>query len=373
MAPERALLRFAYVTLDKNNAARGTSTGNVLLCTSARKQTPTDMVVNIGDFEVWSTTEQADLRITVIKAAEAAAAGVVAVPNATGVAGHIKDIDNVKRSELHHLSKNWEDLTASAAAPPPPPHPLVGEVFDASLPVAIISDGSVGTRVCKCNVNSIDTVLASANITARHADTTDAVMDLPTGLVTLYVNAAAAALIAVRATLSLTYPAAWASVTHGHVVLQWLKELPLSKACPASCVDLRDLVAFAKVLDPAPLASISLVGPPATPADAAASIQAFFSILATCSKIENDTSLATTPRVWPSDSPAKLGAAVKAYLAGASSRIQHPLVAAFQNTSTPADFTHFLTDSYKITCQQIVTAMLLARVSSSCVALSRRS
>ena len=62
----------------------------MLLCTSARKQTPTDMVVNIGDFEVWSTTEQADLRITVIKAAEAAAAGVVAVPNATGVAGHTR-------------------------------------------------------------------------------------------------------------------------------------------------------------------------------------------------------------------------------------------------------------------------------------------
>ena len=56
MAPERALLRFAYVTLDKDNATRGTSAGKVLLCTSARKQTPTDMVVNIGDFEVWSTT-----------------------------------------------------------------------------------------------------------------------------------------------------------------------------------------------------------------------------------------------------------------------------------------------------------------------------
>ena len=96
MAPERALLRFAYVTLDKDNATRGTSTGNVLLCTSARKQSPTDMVVNLGDFEVWSTTGQADLRISAIMTAETAAGGVIAVPNATGVTGLIKDLDNVK-------------------------------------------------------------------------------------------------------------------------------------------------------------------------------------------------------------------------------------------------------------------------------------
>ena len=71
--PERALLRFAYVGAYVTLATRTIGTamrpapagrrhgGNVLLCTSARKQSPTDMVVNLGDFEVWSTTGQADI------------------------------------------------------------------------------------------------------------------------------------------------------------------------------------------------------------------------------------------------------------------------------------------------------------------------
>ena len=117
MAPERALLRFAYVTLDKDNATRGTSTGNVLLCTSARKQSPTDMVVNLGDFEVWSTTGQADLRISAIMTAETAAGGVIAVPNATGVTGHIKDLDNVKRSSFIVSAKLGGSTGASRGGP----------------------------------------------------------------------------------------------------------------------------------------------------------------------------------------------------------------------------------------------------------------
>ena len=62
MAPKRAIKKFAYVTIDKGNASRGTAVGNVLLCVQARKQAPNDTVNTIGDFEVWDTADQVKAR-----------------------------------------------------------------------------------------------------------------------------------------------------------------------------------------------------------------------------------------------------------------------------------------------------------------------
>ena len=211
---------------------------------------------------------------------------------------------------------------APVVAPPPPVNPLVGarvgEVFDASFPVTIASDGSLGTRVCKCTVNSVDTVMATANITARHADITDAVLDLPIGLVTSYVNATAMALIVFSFQGGLAASAAYVScgvgVRCGVANLYIgsrstaLKGLPCRlRGSPRPC-------GFRKGAQSCSPHECISGGPSGdATADAAASLQAFLSILATCSKIENDTSLASNPRAWPSDTPAKLGAAVKAY------------------------------------------------------------
>ena len=158
--------------------------GNVLLCTLARKQNATDTVNNTGDFEVWSSPEQVTARVAEIKAADASAGGAIGIPSPMGKAGFIISIDNVKRSELHHMSSNWEGLLG--AAPSSVPNPLIGKVLETSLPVTISSGTSTGAtavRLCKCTVNSVDTVNNTANITARHADIADQAMDLPLFLV----------------------------------------------------------------------------------------------------------------------------------------------------------------------------------------------
>ena len=129
MAPERGLEKFRYVVLDKQNASRGTAVGNVLLCYQNRKQASTDSVTTIGDFELWNTVGQVNARVEELKAADAAGGGVVGVPSPTGKEGFIKSIDNIKRSDLHHFTANWEELLA-AATPPPPSNPLVGKSFE---------------------------------------------------------------------------------------------------------------------------------------------------------------------------------------------------------------------------------------------------
>ena len=136
MAPERALERFAYVVIDKANGSRGTTVGNVLLCIQNRKLSPTDRVNTVGDFEVWDTADQVKARVGEIKTAEASGGGVLGVPSPTGKEGFVKSIDNLKRSELHHLTANWEGLLA-AAAPLLSPNPLIWKSFE--MPFAVRS------------------------------------------------------------------------------------------------------------------------------------------------------------------------------------------------------------------------------------------
>ena len=126
MAPERTLERFGYVVIDKTNGSRGTKVGTVLLCIQNRKQSPNDSVTTVGDFEVWDTADQVKARVEEIKSAEAAGGGVLGVPSPTGKEGFVKSIDNLKRSELHHLTANWEGLLAAAASLLSP-NPLVGK------------------------------------------------------------------------------------------------------------------------------------------------------------------------------------------------------------------------------------------------------
>ena len=118
----------------KQNATRGTAVGNVLLCYQNRKQASTDSVTTIGDFELWTTVDQVKARVVELKAADAAGGGVVGVPPPTGKEGFVKSIDNLKRSELHHLTANWEGLLATAA-PLLSPNPLIGKSFE--MPFAV--------------------------------------------------------------------------------------------------------------------------------------------------------------------------------------------------------------------------------------------
>ncbi len=124
------------MVIDKANGSRGTTVGNVLLCIQNRKLSPTDRVNTVGDFEVWDTADQVKARVGEIKTAEASGGGVLGVPSPTGKEGFVKSIDNLKRSELHHLTANWEGLLA-AAAPLLSPNPLIGKSFE--MPFAVRS------------------------------------------------------------------------------------------------------------------------------------------------------------------------------------------------------------------------------------------
>ena len=75
------------------------------------------------------SAEQVKARVGEIAAAEAAGGGVAGIPSPTGKEGFIKAIDNMKRSDLHHLTTNWEGLLAPAA-PVPSSNPLIGKSFE---------------------------------------------------------------------------------------------------------------------------------------------------------------------------------------------------------------------------------------------------
>ena len=154
MASVRGIEKLRYVVLDKDNASRGTAVGNVLLCYQNRKQASTDNVTTIGDFELWDTVDQVKARVEELKTADAAGGGAVGVPSPTGKEGFIKSVDNVKRSDLHHFTANWDELLA-AAAPPPPSNPLVGKSFDMPFAIKLISTGQMAVKTCKCTVNSV--------------------------------------------------------------------------------------------------------------------------------------------------------------------------------------------------------------------------
>ena len=109
MASVRGIEKLRYVVLDKANASRGTAVGNVLLCYQNRKQASTDSVTTIGDFELWDTVDHVKARVEELKTADAAGGGAIGVPSPTGKEGFIKSIDNVKRSDLHHFTTNWNE------------------------------------------------------------------------------------------------------------------------------------------------------------------------------------------------------------------------------------------------------------------------
>ena len=118
-----SIQRLSSIILDKDNAARGTSAGQCLVCLEARSaSTPSSASSNDnteGDFIVFDSRQNADTFITAVRGALASGPSNTPLPSPTAAPGYILSLLNVNRHALHHLSSNWKDLCA--AAPPAPP------------------------------------------------------------------------------------------------------------------------------------------------------------------------------------------------------------------------------------------------------------
>ena len=97
--------------LDKDNAQRGTSTGQGMVCTDARTDGSGSTALSVGDFAVFDSLDDAhEFYSQVVNRAGALPLAGVA-PVAAGSQGHQLSLKHVKRSALHHITSGWRDFT----------------------------------------------------------------------------------------------------------------------------------------------------------------------------------------------------------------------------------------------------------------------
>ena len=332
-----------YISIDKDNATRGTTSGQQLVCIATDKETEGESVRTVGSFVVFDTTEHAEAFIVALKDSVAAPAGSAA-PAPSSFAGYLKGIATVKRSDLHHITSNWKDLFEASIHPPADPR--VGEEFKASLPITR-ADGALVVALCTCKVTAIDTANAIAKVSLTCPGHRDSVEDIPLVMVDGFLGA----ITHPPPPPPVAYSISWDPSTHGSFLLSLIKRLPVSSTYSSGEVDLRELLDMAKAIDPAGSSSLALVGPPATSADTAAILRINLTLRNISTPLENDS--IAKGRAWPSDSASRLGAALKSYSVAAAAGhppVQHPLSNAFKaKAADPAAFAAFLNTSYLIT------------------------
>ena len=234
-----SLKEHAWVELDKDNASRGTSIGQFLLCKAVTKANVNDLDFTRCEFEVFDSKENTEARVTQLIAFASGAAVVAADPSTAP--GFIKEITPLKRSDLHNLVTDWKQLCGPTPAPPPPPDPTLGETFKASLPFT--SGSAFVLEVCDCVVDSVGVAPDSYNVTATKADGSTHSFELVKSMVTSMLSAA-------PPPTPDQFQVDWDVTTHCAFLFDLVKKLPESTKCGLGKVDAFDLLAIGQILAP---------------------------------------------------------------------------------------------------------------------------
>ena len=107
--------------IDKENASRGTHVGQFMVCTAIFESPLDPSVFDKGTYEVYDTEEHASERAAQTHNERA----LLDAASATTIEGLQTTHASLKRSDLHHFTSKWKELTEST--PPPPTDPLHGK------------------------------------------------------------------------------------------------------------------------------------------------------------------------------------------------------------------------------------------------------
>ena len=183
---DKELGELTLTTVDKDNAARGHSSGQWLVCTHARKENARDKLRSIGNFALFDTETNAKAFIAAAKTAASGGGGAGVTPTASSAAGFDKEFKDLKRSSLHLYTSTWmaflvDVVVTVPPVPPTPSDPMVGKAFKTLLPVVDSSGAKVITEVeVKVAVGAV--AMAVAKVGVRVAVTV-AVRVVETGVV----------------------------------------------------------------------------------------------------------------------------------------------------------------------------------------------
>ena len=329
------------VELDKDNAQRGTWTGQGMLCTDARTDGSGTAALSVGDFEVFESLEDAQEFYDAFVNGD----GSDDTPVAADAQGYVQSLAHVKRSDLHHITQNWREFTRVQDRRVPD-EPEVGRTLHVTLSVLDRTDAVVSARVeCEVQVHPNDESLF--NLVGSH-DGVEFVRPIS--------RVQARVLLALESPPEMhapsSYPLAWDTPTWGTKSYNLVKKLTLSTACSDNFVDARDMLGVAQSFDggkTAGLAALQLtkLGHPADDAIFFASTVVMHAISRTLTKPGADT------RLWPDDSAAKLGAAIRAFDSGqgsdGSGPIQHALASALKAKCAVGEFDTAVLTAYRLT------------------------
>ena len=335
-----SLIELEWVELDKDNVARGTTTGQFLLCRTAAKASASDSDFTKGDFEVYDS--QANVEARAKHLADYANGAAVVARDCASETGFVKEFLGLKRSDLHYMVNNWKKLCGAGPAPMLPADPLLGMTFRASLPFAAVS--SFVLEVCDCSVDSVGSAPDTFNVKAtKQSDGSIHDFALAKAMITSWAATTPAPAV---------FQVDWDTATYGTFLFGLVKKLPLSSGCGGGKVEAKELLAIGQILAPATCSSLAFnTTAPFVPTAADGMVVSL--VLASLVSISSslDVDAVAKARSWPEDSPTRLATAIKAYRsAGSAGPPQHPLVAQLEAKAVDAAaFDAFLDRSYQLT------------------------
>ena len=334
------------VELDKSNAQRGTTAGQGLVCTDARVDSDSgSTALSVGTFEVFDSLEDANEFFAQVTAGAGALAGEA--PTADGSQGHVLSLGLVKRSDLHHITSNWRELTYALDSDGSE-DPEVGKTLFLTFPVKDSAGATVSARV-ECEVQSHSSDGALFNLVGSY-DGVAFEKDIS--------KEQARVLLKIVPVLSLhapsAYPVAWDTPMWGKLSYNLVKKLPLSTKCTEDFVDARDMLGVAQAFDDGEtrgLATLSLVKLGTTADDAVlfATTIVMHAIALTLAKPGANT------RLWPEDTAAKLGASIRMFGAGGGHGgpgpppTQHALATALRSKCADGQFDVAVMTAFRLT------------------------
>ena len=249
MAPKQLKI-FGLAEIDKDNAVRGTKSGQWLLCVNVSDDSEANaraQTAAVGSFEVYDTKEHAMARCTELKDGTAPAAGAAPV-RPVGLV--LDNLQNVKRHGLHNITSKWQDLCVDFEEGEDDDNdPCIGKKIKMSFPFDFGSGkemfvGEVTVKELDVNDRYVVKFTKDANSFEHTVD-----KDLVSGLVEIQ-----SAVDLARATTGMAVAVEFPS-GGGEFLLQLLKALPLSKTLDVDIeVDSSELFEFSAALDPVPFA-----------------------------------------------------------------------------------------------------------------------
>ena len=323
-------LKLGSITkIDKVNASRGTQVGQYMVCTAVFESPTNPATLDSGTYEVYDTEEHASERAAQTHNDHA----LLDASSAITIEGLLSTHAAVKRSDLHHFTSKWKELTEST--PPPPTDPIHGKRVKTML---YLPD--------KHGVSAFVTVEADCTLETSltpNAYSFKGTFDgVPFDVSIDKSGLSPADVEVVTAPLHVTYSLGFDSAFASNLIFKLVKVATLSAATSANSLDAHDLLTFFQAYEPASKwDSMSLTAPGhAADRSVVMALASAFSKLAP--RLETPSACA---RTWPPQ-PDRLAKEIVGHLKASGGVAKHPLASALMAKAATGEWDSFLQESY---------------------------